>query len=30
MYKDLEIEVSRMWEVRAKIVPVINGAFGTN
>ena len=23
--KDLEMEVSRMWKVRTKIVPVING-----
>ena len=28
-YKDLEIEVSRMWKVRTKIVPVITGALGT-
>ena len=28
-YKDLEIEVSTMWKVRTKIVPVIIGAFGT-
>jgi len=26
--KDLEIEVSRMWKVRTKIVPVITGALG--
>jgi hypothetical protein len=26
--KDLEIDVSRMWKVRTKIVPVINGASG--
>jgi hypothetical protein len=28
-YKDLEIEVSRMWKVRTKIVSVIIGALGT-
>jgi hypothetical protein len=28
-YKDLEIEVSRMWKVRTKIVPVTIGALGT-
>jgi hypothetical protein len=28
-YLDLEIEVSRMWKVRTKIVPVIIGDFGT-
>ena len=28
-YKDLEIEVSRMWKVRTKTVPVITGALGT-
>jgi len=28
-FKDLEIEVSRMWKVRTKIVPVITGALGT-
>ena len=27
-YKDLEIEVSRMWKVGTKIVPVIIGALG--
>ena len=29
-YKDLEIEVCRMWKVRTKIVPVITGALGTS
>ena len=28
-YNDLEIEVSRMWKVRTKVVPVINGASAT-
>ena len=28
-YTDLEIEVSRMWKVRTKIVPVIIAALGT-
>jgi len=28
-FKDLEIEVSRMWKVRTKIVPVIIAALGT-
>jgi len=28
-YKDLEIEISRMWKVRTKIVSAIIGALGT-
>jgi hypothetical protein len=28
-YKDLLIEVSRMWRVRTKIVRVVTGALGT-
>jgi len=28
-YKDLEIDVSRMWRLRTKIVPVIIEALGT-
>jgi hypothetical protein len=28
-YNDLEIEISRMWTVRTKIVPIIIGALGT-
>jgi hypothetical protein len=27
-YKDLEIEVSRMWKARTKSVPVVNAAVG--
>jgi len=29
MYKDLKIEVGKMWKVRTKIVPVITGALRT-
>jgi hypothetical protein len=28
-YKDLEMEISRLWKVRIKTVPVIPGALGT-
>jgi hypothetical protein len=28
-YKDLEIDVSRVWKVRTKIVPIIITALGT-
>jgi len=27
-YKDLEIQVNRMWKVRTKIAPVVTGALG--
>ena len=27
-YEDLEIDVSRMWNVRTKIVPVVIGTLG--
>jgi hypothetical protein len=27
--KDLKIEIQRMWNVKAKMVPVIKGATGT-
>jgi len=28
-YKDLTIEIQRMWNVRTKVIPVIIGATGT-
>ena len=28
-YNDLEIQISRIWKVRTKFVPVIIGALGT-
>jgi len=28
-YKDLKIEIQRMWYVRAKLIPVIIGGTGT-
>jgi len=28
-YKDLTIEIQRMWKVTAKVIPVIIGATGT-
>ena len=28
-YKDLTIEIKRMWNVKVKVIPVITGAAGT-
>jgi len=28
-YKDLTIEIQRMWNVKTKVIPVTNGATGT-
>jgi len=29
-YKDLTIEIQRMWNVKTRVIPVIIGATGTN
>ena len=28
-YKDLTIEIQRMWNVKTKVIPIITGATGT-
>ena len=28
-YKDLTVEIQRMWNVKTKVIPVITGATGT-
>jgi hypothetical protein len=28
-YKDLAIEIQRMWNVKTRVIPVINGVTGT-
>ena len=28
-YKDLTVEIERMWNVKTKVIPVITGATGT-
>ena len=29
-YKDLEIEVTKMWKLKTKAIPVVIGALGIN
>ena len=29
-YKNLTIEIQRMWNVKTKVTPIITGANGTN
>ena len=28
-YKDVQIEIQRMWNIRIKIIPIVVGALGT-
>jgi hypothetical protein len=28
-YKDLTIQIQRMWDIKTRVIPVINGATGT-